>query len=116
MIRIPAAAKHARFLESARRDNDPLYGLWVLILALDLRRGERSARPRASPGSQRTVQAGEFILDSCNCTGDADRKIEILHAQVDMLLEGINALRPLIDQANDGLQNEIKEAEARVTG
>lgn len=33
-----------------------------------------------------------------------------------MLLEGINALRPLMDQANDGLQNEIKEAEARVTG
>ena len=29
-----------RFLESARRDNDPLYGLWVLILVLGLRRGE----------------------------------------------------------------------------
>ena len=29
-----------RFLESAREDNDPLYGLWVLILVLGLRRGE----------------------------------------------------------------------------
>jgi integrase len=29
-----------RYLESARRDNDPLYGLWVLILILGLRRGE----------------------------------------------------------------------------
>jgi integrase len=29
-----------RFLESSRRDNDPLYALWVLILVLGLRRGE----------------------------------------------------------------------------
>lgn len=29
-----------RFLESARRDKDPLYGLWVLILVQGLRRGE----------------------------------------------------------------------------
>jgi integrase len=29
-----------RFLESARRDNDPFYALWVLILVLGLRRGE----------------------------------------------------------------------------
>lgn len=28
------------FLESARRDSDPLYALWVLILVLGLRRGE----------------------------------------------------------------------------
>ena len=29
-----------KFLEASRRDNDPLYGLWVLILVLGLRRGE----------------------------------------------------------------------------
>jgi integrase len=29
-----------RFLESSRRDNDPLYALWVLILVMGLRRGE----------------------------------------------------------------------------
>lgn len=29
-----------RFLESSRRDNDPLYALWVLILVLGIRRGE----------------------------------------------------------------------------
>jgi integrase len=29
-----------RFLESSRRDNDPLYPLWVLILVMGLRRGE----------------------------------------------------------------------------
>jgi integrase len=29
-----------RFLESSRRDKDPLYALWVLILVLGLRRGE----------------------------------------------------------------------------
>ena len=29
-----------RFLESSRRDNDPLYALWVLILVMALRRGE----------------------------------------------------------------------------
>lgn len=29
-----------RFLVSARKDNDPLYALWVLILVLGLRRGE----------------------------------------------------------------------------
>jgi integrase len=29
-----------KFLETSRRDNDQLYGLWVLILVLGLRRGE----------------------------------------------------------------------------
>lgn len=29
-----------RFLESSRRDNDPLYALWVLILVMGMRRGE----------------------------------------------------------------------------
>lgn len=29
-----------RFLESSRRDNDPLYAQWVLILVLGIRRGE----------------------------------------------------------------------------
>ena len=29
-----------RFLESAHEDDDPLYGLWVLLLVLGLRRGE----------------------------------------------------------------------------
>src|SRR5260370_11031920 len=29
-----------KFLEASRSDNDPLYGLWVLILVLGLRKGE----------------------------------------------------------------------------
>jgi integrase len=50
LVRVPKARSHKpkpwsveesrRFLESARRDNDPLYAGYVLILVLGLRRGE----------------------------------------------------------------------------
>jgi integrase len=50
VLRLPAGQKKTNkwwsveearaFLESARRDNDPLYGVYVLILVLGLRRGE----------------------------------------------------------------------------
>jgi hypothetical protein len=41
-------------------------------------------------------------------------KIDILHQQVDILLEEINKLRTQIDQTGDNLRKEIREAEGRV--
>jgi hypothetical protein len=43
-------------------------------------------------------------------------KIDILHHQVNILLEQINELRIQIDRSGDDLRKEIREAEGRVTG
>ena len=43
-------------------------------------------------------------------------KVDILHKQVDILVERVDELRRYVDQTGDGLQQNIREAEARVAG
>jgi hypothetical protein len=45
---------------------------------------------------------------------NVDNRIDILHKQVDFLVERVDELRKQIDRAGDDLQKIIKEAEARV--
>jgi hypothetical protein len=45
----------------------------------------------------------------------ADVKIDILHRQVDLLLEQISELHSLLDRIGDGLRKEVREAEGRAT-
>ena len=46
---------------------------------------------------------------------NVDQRIDVLHEQVDILVDRINELRKQIDQAGDDLQKNLKEAETRVT-
>jgi hypothetical protein len=45
---------------------------------------------------------------------NVDQRIDILHKQVDILVERVGELRKQIDRAGDDLQKNIKDAEVRV--
>lgn len=47
--------------------------------------------------------------------GNVDQRVDILHKQLDILVERINEVRRQVDRASDDLEKKIKEAETRVT-
>lgn len=105
---------------------DGIAATWLLVKGRSRRAWALGRRLLGRPGP---VTSGTAALATLTTQGRAraykwqpwredaraDVKIDILHRQVDLLLEQISELHSLLDRIGDGLRKEVSEAEGRTT-